>query len=51
MNLIQIGDHRVPQLGQGTGNMAESAGKRREEIAALRRGVELDLQVIDTAEM
>ncbi len=48
---IRIGDRQVPQLGQGTWNMGDSAGKRAAEMAALRRGVELGLQVIDTAEM
>jgi diketogulonate reductase-like aldo/keto reductase len=51
MTSIRIGDCQVPQLGQGTWNMGDSAGKRREEIAALRRGIELGMQVIDTAEM
>ena len=51
MTSVEIGDVQVPQLGQGTWNMAESTGKRPEEIAALRRGVELGMRVIDTAEM
>lgn len=51
MTSIQIGDHTVPQLGQGTWNMGDSAGKRLAEISALRRGLELGMQVIDTAEM
>lgn len=41
----------VPALGQGTWRMGESASRRPEEIAALRRGVELGLTLIDTAEM
>ncbi|WP_298808522.1 aldo/keto reductase [uncultured Sphingomonas sp.] len=41
----------VPALGQGTWNMAERADARREEIAALRDGVERGLTLIDTAEM
>ncbi|GGG09179.1 hypothetical protein GCM10010912_62140 [Paenibacillus albidus] len=41
----------VPQLGQGTWNMAEDAARREEEIAALRLGVELGMNLIDTAEM
>ena len=41
----------VPVLGQGTWNMAERADARREEIAALREGVERGLTLIDTAEM
>lgn len=51
MNSIRIGDRQVPQLGQGTWNMGDSVGKWAGEIDALRRGVELGLQVIDTAEM
>jgi diketogulonate reductase-like aldo/keto reductase len=38
-------------MGQGTWNIAEVANKRPSEIAALRRGVELGMRVIDTAEM
>ena len=42
---------RVPQLGQGTWGMGESVRKRKEEVAALRLGVDLGLTLIDTAEM
>lgn len=31
--------------------MGEDAGKRKEEVAALRAGIELGLTLIDTAEM
>jgi diketogulonate reductase-like aldo/keto reductase len=41
----------VPQLGQGTWRMGESARARKEEIAALKRGLDLGLTLIDTAEM
>lgn len=41
----------VPALGQGTWMMAERAGRRADEIAALREGVDLGLTLIDTAEM
>jgi diketogulonate reductase-like aldo/keto reductase len=41
----------VPALGQGTWHMGESAGKRNQEIAALRAGLELGMSLIDTAEM
>jgi diketogulonate reductase-like aldo/keto reductase len=51
MTLVHIQDRQVPQLGQGTWNMAESPQKRQSEISALRRGIELGLHVIDTAEM
>jgi diketogulonate reductase-like aldo/keto reductase len=41
----------VPQLGQGTWRMGESARARKDEIAALKRGLDLGLTLIDTAEM
>jgi diketogulonate reductase-like aldo/keto reductase len=41
----------VPSLGQGTWRMGEDPARRAQEIAALRRGVELGLTLIDTAEM
>lgn len=41
----------VPILGQGTWNMGSDRGKRAEEIAALRLGLDLGLTLIDTAEM
>ncbi|MEI2400450.1 aldo/keto reductase [Paenibacillus phytohabitans] len=41
----------LPRLGQGTWTMGEHAANRAEEIAALRHGVELGMNLIDTAEM
>ena len=41
----------VPALGQGTWMMGEDRARRASEIAALRRGVEFGLTLIDTAEM
>ena len=41
----------IPALGQGTWMMAEDPSRRRQEIAALREGLELGLTLIDTAEM
>jgi diketogulonate reductase-like aldo/keto reductase len=41
----------VPALGQGTWMIGERAGSRAEEIASLRRGLDLGLSLIDTAEM
>jgi diketogulonate reductase-like aldo/keto reductase len=41
----------VPRLGQGTWYMAEDPLKRKEEIGALRLGVELGMNLLDTAEM
>ena len=42
---------RIPVLGQGTWYMGEHGGKRKQEIAALRVGIELGMSLIDTAEM
>ena len=41
----------VPQLGQGTWRMGESVRARKEEVAALKLGVDLGMTLIDTAEM
>lgn len=41
----------VPALGQGTWYIGDHAAKRREELAALRLGIELGMTLIDTAEM
>jgi diketogulonate reductase-like aldo/keto reductase len=45
------GGEEVAALGQGTWKMADERGRRVEEIAALRLGVELGMTLIDTAEM
>ena len=42
---------RVPALGQGTWNMGDNRTARAREIATLRRGLDLGLTLIDTAEM
>ena len=42
---------RVAALGQGTWNMGDSRAARQQEIATLRRGIDLGLTLIDTAEM
>lgn len=41
----------VPALGQGTWMIGEKRGQRAEEIAAIKRGLDLGLSLIDTAEM
>ena len=41
----------VPVIGQGTWDVPESGAGRDEAIAALRRGIELGLTHVDTAEM
>lgn len=49
---IQLPDGtRISRIGQGTWNMGDAPAAREEEIAALRLGVELGLNLIDTAEM
>jgi diketogulonate reductase-like aldo/keto reductase len=42
---------RVPALGQGTWRMGERRDRRAQEVAALVRGLEAGLSLIDTAEM
>jgi diketogulonate reductase-like aldo/keto reductase len=52
MPLVELpGGATVPALGQGTWMMAEAAARRQDEIAALRRGLNLGLTLVDTAEM
>ena len=51
MKTLEIAGRTIPQLGQGTWNIGDSASTRAAEIASLRRGVELGLTLIDTAEM
>lgn len=41
----------VPALGLGTWQMGEDARLRKQEIAAIRSGVDLGMSLIDTAEM
>jgi len=41
----------VPALGLGTWMIGDDARKRADEIAALRRGIDLGMNLIDTAEM
>jgi len=41
----------VPVLGQGTWHFAEDPSRRKDEIAALRKGLDLGMTVVDTAEM
>jgi diketogulonate reductase-like aldo/keto reductase len=41
----------VPALGQGTWGFAEKPARRKEEIAALRLGIDLGMTLIDSAEM
>ena len=47
---LPSGEH-VPAFGQGTWYMGEQRAIRAQEIATLRRGLDLGLSLIDTAEM
>src|SRR6266498_4970403 len=52
MEAVTLPDgERVPVLGQGTWRMGENARSHKDEVAALRLGVELGMTLIDTAEM
>src|SRR6266513_5938798 len=52
MRTVALSDgKRVPVLGQGTWRMGESKSARAREVAALRLGIELGINLIDTAEM
>lgn len=52
MKTLKLPDgNPVPVLGQGTWNMGDDPSKRRSEIEALQRGIDLGLTLIDTAEM
>ncbi|WP_017813982.1 aldo/keto reductase [Paenibacillus shenyangensis] len=42
---------QLPAIGQGTWNMGDDSARRAEEIEALQYGLELGMNVIDTAEM
>jgi diketogulonate reductase-like aldo/keto reductase len=42
---------QIPVLGQGTWRMAEEPSRREDELASLRLGLDLGLNLIDTAEM
>lgn len=42
---------KIPKLGQGTWHMGEDPSKESQEIEALRLGITLGLNLIDTAEM
>ena len=43
--------HRVPALGQGTWHMGENRRSAKDEVAALKLGIDLGMTLIDTAEM
>jgi len=51
MRTTTIAGHAVPVLGQGTWQLGDRPGRRPQEIAALRLGLDLGMTLIDTAEM
>ena len=52
MKAIELSDgEHVPVLRQGTWRMGENTGAHKDEVAALRLGIELGMTLIDTAEM
>jgi diketogulonate reductase-like aldo/keto reductase len=52
MKTLALSDgERVPVLGQGTWRMGENARAHKDEVGALRLGIELGMTLIDTAEM
>ena len=52
MKTIELsGGEHVPALGQGTWRIGENTRAHKDEVAALRLGIELGMTLIDTAEM
>lgn len=48
---VSLTGQTCPAIGQGTWYMGEDASAQRDEVRALRAGVDLGLTLIDTAEM
>lgn len=51
MRTVRLSSRDVPALGQGTWYLGEDPDRRREEITALRLGLDLGMSIVDTAEM
>ncbi|MEX3777359.1 aldo/keto reductase [Pseudomonas sp. MYb118] len=51
MRFLELAGVQVPVIGQGTWRMGEDPSRHAEEVAALRRGIEQGMTLIDTAEM
>ncbi len=51
MGWTTVSGKSVPPIGQGTWKMGASAEAQADEIAALKKGFELGLMLVDTAEM
>ncbi|BAU57875.1 oxidoreductase [Halorhodospira halochloris] len=50
-SVILPSGEKVPALGQGTWHMGERSAERKDEVAALKAGLDEGLSLIDTAEM
>src|SRR5471030_2089639 len=51
MRTLELAGVNVPVIGQGTWRMGEDRSAHRNEVAALRQGIELGMTLIDSAEM
>jgi len=51
LNKVKIAGRNVFPIGLGTWNMGDKANKYEQEVEAIRTGLNLGVQVIDTAEM
>ncbi|MGH8385095.1 MAG: aldo/keto reductase [Pseudomonas sp.] len=51
MRTLQLAGTQVPIIGQGTWQMGENPSRHKEEVSALRLGIDLGMTLIDTAEM
>lgn len=51
MRSTKLAGEAIPVLGQGTWQLGDRRERRRQEIAALRQGIDLGLTLIDTAEL
>ncbi|WP_426513612.1 aldo/keto reductase [Dactylosporangium sp. McL0621] len=52
MRMVELpAGEQIPVLGQGTWGLGEDAMRRDEELTALRLGLDLEMTLIDTAEM
>lgn len=51
MRFTTIAGDPVPVLGQGTWQLGDQPGRRKQELAALQLGIDLGMTLIDTAEM
>ena len=51
MRYVKLAGSEVPAIGQGTWYMGEDPARRPAEVAALQQGIDLGMNLIDTAEM